>query len=97
MRSSLSRLRPRMPPEMGKLPKRGSARAVTLVIFGWRESEPGTLAWVFPSLAAALQAVHAMRNAVRWAIVKGRRVFDGEVEIDLDALRRAGVLLEYAI
>lgn len=97
MRTSLSRLRPRMPLSTGRLAKRASARAVTLVIYGWRESEPGTLAWVFPSLAAALQAVHAMRNAVRWAIVKGRRVFDGEMEIDIDALRRAGVLLEYAI
>lgn len=92
MRSSLSRLRPRMP----RVAKKASARAVTLVIYGWRESEPGTLAWVFPSVAAALQAVHAMRNAVRWVIVKGRRVFDVEMEIDVDALRRAGVLLEHA-
>jgi hypothetical protein len=65
--------------------------AVTLVIYGWRENEPGTLAWVFPSLAAALRAVRAMRNAVRWLIVRGRRAFEGDV--DVDGLRRAGAVL----
>jgi hypothetical protein len=69
---------------------------VTLVIYGWRESEPGTLAWVFPSLKAALRAVHAMRNAIAWLIVEGRRAFDGD--IDVDALRSAGaVLVESAV
>ncbi len=93
MRSSLSRLRPRMP----KMAKRASAHAVTLVIYGWHESEPGTLAWVFPSLHAALRAVRAMRNAVRWVIIEGTRVFDREIEIDVEALRRAGaVLIEQA-
>jgi hypothetical protein len=73
-----------------------TATAVTLVIYGWRESEPGTLAWVFPSLRAALRAVGAMRNAMGWLIVKGRRAFDGDV--DVAALRRGGaVLMEHAV
>ena len=97
MRSSLTRLGT----QMGKTAKNASARrpsAVTLVIYEWYESQPGTLAWVFPSLAAALRAVRAMRNAVRWLIVKGSRVAaDSEVEIDVDALRRAGgVLMDHA-
>jgi hypothetical protein len=71
--------------------KKPSRHAVTLVIYGWHESEPGTLAWVFPSLRAALRAVRAMRNAIAWLIVEGRRGFDGD--IDLDALRRAGAVL----
>jgi hypothetical protein len=71
-----------------KKPRRA---AVTLVIYGWHESEPGTLAWVFPSLKAALRAVHAMRNAISWLIVKGRMALDGE--FDVDALRAAGAVL----
>jgi hypothetical protein len=65
--------------------------AVTLVIYGWRESEPGTLAWVFPSVRAALRAVRAMRNAVGWLVIEGRRVFDGEP--DLRVLRTTGAIL----
>jgi hypothetical protein len=65
--------------------------AVTLVIYGWHESEPGTLAWVFPSVDAALRGVRAMRNAVRWIIVSGRRAFDREV--DINALRRTSVVI----
>jgi hypothetical protein len=74
----------------------GSRRdAVTLVIYGWHESEPGTLSWVFPSLRAALHAVRAMRNAMGWLIIRGKRAFDGDV--DVAALRRDGlVLLEHA-
>jgi hypothetical protein len=64
---------------------------VTLVIYGWRENEPGTLAWVFPSLAAALSAVRTMRNAVRWLIIRGQRAFEGDV--DVESLRRAGAVL----
>ena len=68
---------------------------VTLVVYGWHESQPGTLAWAFPSLAAALHGVHALRNAARWLIVEGHRIFDEDV--DVDALRRTGgVLLERA-
>jgi hypothetical protein len=73
-----------------------SANAVTLVIYGWHESQPGTLAWVFPSLRAALRAVRAMRNAIGWLIVKGKRAVDGDV--DVDALRRMGlVLVEHTV
>src|SRR5215472_13341625 len=75
MSSYFGRLRSRM-----KKPRR---TAVTLVIYGWRESEPGTLAWVFPSLTAALRAVQAMRNAVRWLIVRGQRAFESEGELDV--------------
>jgi hypothetical protein len=76
--------------------KNPSRNAVTLVIYGWHESEPGTLAWVFTSLKAALRAVRAMRNAIAWLIVEGKRAIDGDV--DLDALRRAGaVLVESAV
>lgn len=72
--------------------------AVTLIIYGWHESQPGTLAWVFPSLAAALRAVRAMRNAIRWLIVRGRRALDADVDVDVEALRRAGsVLIERAM
>lgn len=84
MRTSLRGLRSRMK-------RKPRNTAVTLVIYGWHESEPGTLAWVFPSLHAALSAVRAMRNAVRWLIIEGKRAFDGDV--DVDALRRAGDVL----
>ncbi len=64
---------------------------VTLVVYGWKSVEPGTLAWVFPSLAAAVSAAHAMRNAVRWAIVRGRR---GEtVSVDVEQERELGSVL----
>jgi hypothetical protein len=86
MRSSFQRLRSRM---------KSRTRGVTLVIYGWYDAQPGTLAWAFPSLRAALSAVRAMRNAIRWLIVEGKSALDGEV--DVDALRRAGhVLLEHA-
>lgn len=83
MRQSFRGLRRRM--------RKPGAEGVTLVIYGWRESEPGTLAWAFPSVRAALRAVRAMRNAVGWLVVEGRRVFDGDV--DLFALRTAGGIL----
>jgi hypothetical protein len=68
---------------------------VTLVIYGWHESQPGTLAWAFPTLRAALHAVRAMRNAIGWLIVEGKRAFDGEV--DVEAVRRGcRVLVERA-
>jgi hypothetical protein len=65
--------------------------AVTLVVYGWRDSEPGTLAWVFPSVRAALRAVRALRNAMGWLIVRGKRASEGDV--DVAALRRAGAVL----
>jgi hypothetical protein len=45
---------------------------VTLVVYGWKSVEPGTLSWVFPSVTAAVAAARTMKNAVRWAIVAGR-------------------------
>ncbi len=74
--------------------KKNSARGrVTLVIYGWYENQPGTLAWIFPSLAAAVRAVRAMRNAIQWLILRGGRVLDGVVYVD--ALRRTSrILLE---
>lgn len=83
MRSQLRRFASRM--------TKKTTGAVTLVIYGWSESQPGTLAWVFPSLKSALRAVRAMRNALRWIIVKGRQAFEGDV--DIDALRQAGRIL----
>lgn len=70
---------------------RARSKAVTLVVYGWRESEPGTLAWVFPSVRAALRAVRAMRNAVGWLVIEGVRAFEGEV--DLFVLRSGGGVL----
>lgn len=91
MRSQSSRLKSRMASV-----RNSAGSAVTLVIYGWHDSQPGTLAWVFPSLAAALRAVDAMRNAVEWLIVEGKRFFDSEV--DVAALRRTGgVLIECAV
>lgn len=49
------------------------ADQVTLIVYGWHNVEPGTLSWVFPSYDAAMSAAGAMRNAVRWAIVAGKR------------------------
>jgi hypothetical protein len=66
-------------------------QAVTLVVYGWRDSEPGTLAWVFPSLRAALRAVRALRNAIGWLIVRGQRAIEGDV--DVAALRQGGAVL----
>jgi hypothetical protein len=88
MPTRLARLTPRMA-------KKPVSDPVTLVIYGWHESQPGTLAWVFPSVRSALNAVRAMRNAVRWLILKGGFAFDVEMDVDVEALRRAGgVLLE---
>ena len=83
MQTSFGRFRARM---------QGAQRdAVTLVVYGWRDSEPGTLAWVFPSVRAALRAVRALRNAMGWLIVRGRRAIEGDV--DVAELRRAGTVL----
>ncbi len=87
MRARLKQLTSRM----ARAPKVPAVEAVTLVIYGWHDSEPGTLAWVFPSVRSALRAVRAMRNAVRWLIVRGRRAFDDA--IDVDGLRRAGLII----
>lgn len=88
MRAGLKQLTSRMT----RAPK---VEAVTLVIYGWHDSEPGTLAWVFPSVRSALRAVRAMRNAVRWLIVRGRGAFDASSpdSVDIDGLRRAGLII----
>lgn len=83
MRTSFRRFRARM--------QSAQPKAVTLVVYGWRDSEPGTLAWVFPSVRAALRAVRALRNAIGWLIVRGKRAFEGDV--DVAELRRAGAVL----
>jgi hypothetical protein len=78
---------------------------VTLVVYGWKSVEPGTLSWVFPSVGAAVAAARAMKNAVRWAIVAGRRSSEAEDEAEetkdandaLDEARAKGaVLIEQA-
>ena len=71
-----------------------AAEAVTLVVYGWTAAEPGTLWWAFPSVAAALAAARAMKNAVLWAIVEGPP--RGAI-VDLATARAAGsVLVEQA-
>jgi hypothetical protein len=67
-----------------------AAEAVTLVVYGWTAAEPGTLWWAFPSVAAALAAARAMRNAVRWAIVQGPP--RGAI-VDIAKARAAGSVL----
>lgn len=46
--------------------------SVTLIVTGWHNVEPGPLAWAFPSMRSALDAVQRMKNAVEWSIVLGR-------------------------
>ena len=81
MRSHLRRLASRMATKtMG---------AVTLVIYGWSESQPGTLAWVFPSLRRRCAPyAHEKRAPLGH---QGRQVFEGDV--DIDAVRRSGRIL----
>jgi hypothetical protein len=62
---------------------------VTLVVYGWKNVEPGTLSWVFPSLTTALAAARTMTNASRWSIVAGRR----DAEVDVDEERSHGAVL----
>jgi hypothetical protein len=67
---------------------------VTLIVYGWKAVEPGTLWWVFPSVSAAEAAVHAMTNAVKWAIVRGS---PRDSIVDVATARAMGsVLLEQA-
>ncbi len=72
---------------------------VTLVVYGWKSVQPGTLSWVFPSVTAAVSAARAMKNAVKWAIVAGKRENDADRAQDeaLDEARANGaVLIEQA-
>jgi hypothetical protein len=67
-----------------------TVHAVTLIVYGWKMVEPGTLWWVFPSVAAALAAARAMTNAVKWAIVQGPP--KGAI-VDIGKARAAGSVL----
>ena len=68
--------------------------SVTLIIYGWKSVQPGTLSWVFPSVAAAAHAAHTMKNAVAWAVVAGRpRPTDNLARMRADAK----VLLEESL
>ncbi len=73
--------------------------SVILVVYGWKSVQPGTLSWVFPSVAAAALAAHTMTNAVKWAIVRGSSArANGDAAPDLAKMRAAGgVLLEAGV
>lgn len=66
---------------------------VTLIVYGWENVQPGTLSWVFPSLRAALAAVRAMRNAVRWAVLHGIVHDDDDAARDVESARENGLVL----
>ena len=70
--------------------------SVILVVYGWKSVQPGTLAWVFPSVAAATHAAHTMTNAANWAIVAGSAAYASvDAARDLVKMRASGgVLLE---
>jgi hypothetical protein len=63
--------------------------SVTLIVTGWHNVEPGPLAWPFPSMRSALDAVRKMKNAVEWSIVLGR-----DYESVEEARARGAVLIE---
>lgn len=65
-----------------------SAEAVTLVVYGWSNVAPGTMAWPFPTLESALAAARTMKNATRWAVVSGT-----EPVLDVDDARATGRVL----
>ena len=54
------------------VPVENTDPSVTLIVTGWHNVEPGPLAWAFPSMRSALDAVQKMKNAVEWSIVLGR-------------------------
>jgi hypothetical protein len=68
-------------------------RLVTLVVYGWRGNQPGTLSWVFPSVGAAMRAVRALKNAASWLIVPGQR---DPSRLDLDEAKRHALVLAEA-
>jgi hypothetical protein len=66
---------------------------VTLVVYAWHNVQPGAMSWVFPNARQAIAAAKAMRNAVAWAIVRGK-----QPGVKLDAARAVGdVLLEHSV
>jgi hypothetical protein len=68
---------------------------VTLVVYEWHNVQPGVLAWVFPSLTAAVAAARTMTNAVKWAILRGQRTV--KATLDVEAERARGVVLLEAV
>ncbi|MGH7284210.1 MAG: hypothetical protein ACRELY_22005 [Polyangiaceae bacterium] len=58
-------------PSVSALADDRALEEVTLIVYGWENVQPGALSWTFPSLRSALDAVRAMRNAVRWAVLIG--------------------------
>jgi hypothetical protein len=68
---------------------------VTLVGYEWHNVQPGVLAWVFPSLNAAVSAARTMKNAVKWAILRGQRSV--KATVDVEAERARGVVLLEAV
>ena len=44
---------------------------VRLLVYVWRNVQPGIMSWVFPNARAALVAARAMSNAARWIVVRG--------------------------
>ena len=61
---------------------------VTLIVHGWDNVQPGAMAWVFPNVRHAIAAANAMRNAIAWTIVRGKRPATA-----LDEVRLAGAVL----
>jgi hypothetical protein len=82
----------RMQTARSRIPQNASA-SVTLIVYGWSNVEPGTLAWTFPSLNAARNAAHKMRNATEWAIVAGAHANEATRPINVDEARAAGAVL----
>jgi hypothetical protein len=68
---------------------------VTLVVYEWHNVQPGVLAWVFPSLNAAVAAARTMKNAMKWAILRGQRTV--KATVDVEAERARGVVLLEAV
>jgi hypothetical protein len=71
---------------------------VVLVVYGWRDVEPGPLAWPFRDRQAAEGAIHAMPNASKWMILAGPGAFANiDAPVDVARVRKTGgVLLEQA-
>jgi hypothetical protein len=69
-------------------PEGGPQSDVTLIVYSWENVQPGTLSWLFPTFRAAVSAAYAMKNAVKWAIVRGD-------ESNIDVARESGrVMIE---
>lgn len=66
---------------------------VTLVVYRWRDNEPGVLSWVCPNLSSAVRVARAMRNAAAWLIVRGDRRSGATSAPDLMRFRQEGFVL----